>query len=114
MPNKQKNCLVCGHCCGPYFALYVEETDEERWESEGEREILERLDWERNHVTWDDDGAYNMKTGERFNRCYFLEKQPDGRSLCGIHHTKPVICRDYPPGSSEICVLYLTDKSKVE
>jgi len=101
-----EGCLMCGHCCGPYFALYVEECDEARWEGEGRVDILLRLDWERNRVGWDDDGPFNLESGVRFQRCFFLGSGADGRKLCGIHGTKPLICRDYPPGSSELCVLW--------
>jgi len=99
-------CHMCGCCCGPYFALYVEEDDERRWESEGRLDILDRLAWERDRVLWDDRGPYNSETGERFERCFFLAGRPDGRALCSIHASKPMICRDYPPGSSDICVLF--------
>jgi Fe-S-cluster containining protein len=102
-------CARCGHCCGPYFSLYVDEADEARWEQEERRDILERLDWERWHVTWDDDGAYHIDTGERFSRCFFLRSSPDGNSLCSIHDTKPKICRDYPPASSELCILHVSE-----
>jgi len=105
-PLAQSDCLMCGHCCGPYFALYVEEPDEQRWEQEGREDLLERLEWERWRVVWDDDGPYNSETGERFDRCVFLMRRADGRALCAIHDTKPLICRDYPPGSSEICARF--------
>jgi Fe-S-cluster containining protein len=101
--NAVLDCLQCGHCCGPYFSLYVEEADEARWEVEGRRDILERLEWERWHVGWDEAGAYNLETGERFEQCVFRKVEADGRVLCGIHDTKPMICRDYPPGASSIC-----------
>ncbi|HUT55531.1 MAG TPA: YkgJ family cysteine cluster protein [bacterium] len=106
LTRKPPACMMCGHCCGPYFALYVDEADEQRWEREGRRDILSRLDWERWHVTCDDDGAYHIDTGERFTRCAFLTHGPDGHSLCAIHDTKPIICRDYPPASSELCALH--------
>jgi Fe-S-cluster containining protein len=97
---------MCGHCCGPYFALYVEEADERRWEGEGRQDLLDRLEWERWRVRWDEHGPFNSETGERFERCIFLKKGPGGNALCEIHETKPAICRDYPPGSSELCVLF--------
>lgn len=101
----QKNCLQCGHCCGPYFELYVDEVDEDRWEDEGRHDILDRLLRERESVSWDDDGPFNVETKERFTTCFFMDKTEEGRGLCRIHFTKPKICRDYPPGNSGICVL---------
>jgi Fe-S-cluster containining protein len=107
VPDKEDlACLQCGHCCGPYFSLYVDEADEKRWEAEGRKDLLERLDWERWRVGWDEAGAYNMETGERFEKCVFRNLLPDGRVLCGIHETKPLICRDFPPGGSSLCVLF--------
>jgi Fe-S-cluster containining protein len=100
------SCLRCGHCCRTSFLLYVGDEDERRWEAEGRTDVLQRLDWERWHVTWDDDGAYHIDTGERLRRCFFLEASSQDQALCRIHDTKPMICRDYPPGSSDLCVLY--------
>jgi Fe-S-cluster containining protein len=102
---------MCGHCCRTSFLLYAGEEDELRWEREGRKDILERLDWERWHVTWDDEGAYHIDTGERFRRCFFLEDRPEKTAVCLIHETKPKICRDYPPGSSDLCVLYKPGQS---
>jgi uncharacterized protein len=106
-PDKKiKPCLQCGNCCGPYFSLYVDEVDEKRWESENRTDLLERLEYERNHVLWKDETPMNSETGEPFEKCVFLTIRADGKALCGIHHTKPKICRDFPPGGSELCVLF--------
>ncbi len=105
MPNED-GCLMCGSCCGPYFSLYVGETDEEAWAASGRQDLLDILEWERDRVAWDERGPYDSETGERLEKCRFLEKLPDGRALCGIHEAKPKICRDYPPGSSELCALF--------
>ncbi len=111
MPKSEKNkevktCLRCGHCCQPYFSLYVSEEDEERWRREGRQDILERLMWERKHIIWKDDQPINLATGEVERRCYWLRKNPDGTTYCAIHETKPKICRDFQPGSSELCIQY--------
>jgi Fe-S-cluster containining protein len=97
---------MCGHCCGPYFALYVGEQDEARWEAEGCQDLLDRLEYEREHVRWDEAGPVHDETGEPFRRCVFLATRADGCFLCSIHSTKPKICLDYPPGSSNLCALY--------
>jgi Fe-S-cluster containining protein len=102
--ESERDCRRCGHCCGPYFALYVGEEDEQRWEREGRQDLLARLEYEREHVRWDDDGPYHDETGDRFERCVFLGPGPDGEWRCGIHAAKPKICRDYPPGSSSLCI----------
>jgi Fe-S-cluster containining protein len=100
------DCRRCGSCCGPYFALYVEADDEERWRREGRADLLERLEWERRRVRWDQTEPYDAETGKPFERCVFRKTAMDGRILCGIHATKPRICRDYPPGASQLCAIY--------
>lgn len=107
-PRKRKKpeCLMCGHCCGPYFALYVEEGDEKRWHEQGRQDILDRLQFERDRVRWNEQWPYDAVTGEVFEKCHYLIRLPDGRAVCSIHNTKPDICRDYPAGSSEICILH--------
>lgn len=100
-------CRMCGCCCGPYFALYAEEDDEQRWRREGRTDLLERLEYERDRVRFDDNGRpCNTETGEEFVKCVFLDTLEDGRAICGIHKTKPRICRNYPPASSELCALF--------
>ena len=105
-------CRQCGSCCGPFFALYVEEQDEQRWQREGRTDLLDRLDRERERVRWDEAGPYDVETGERLERCVFRITLPDGRILCGIHETKPRICLDYPPGSSDLCAIFRERKKK--
>lgn len=102
-PRSEIPCRMCGACCGPFFALYVEEDDERRWERDGRKDLLDRLSYERERVRWDRAAPYNCETGETFSRCVFTVVASDGRVICGIHDTKPRICRDYPPESSELC-----------
>jgi len=104
--SPEKECLRCGHCCQPYFGLYVSEDDEARWRSEQRADILAQLQSEREHIIWKDSQPLNISTGEVARRCHWLTKQPDGTTLCGIHETKPKICKDYTPGGSELCVHY--------
>ncbi len=108
--RKPRQCLMCGHCCGPYFALYVEEEDEQRWRNEGRHDLLDRLELERERVRWNEHWPYDAQTGQQLENCHYLLTLPDGRAICSIHHTKPAICRDYPPGSSEICILHKSGK----
>jgi hydroxymethylpyrimidine pyrophosphatase-like HAD family hydrolase len=99
-------CRRCGRCCGPYFSLYVSERDEERWREEDRKDILDRLDWERNRIVWVGDSPCNLETGEIPSRCIYVRLFPDGKFGCAIHDTKPEICRRYSPGSSELCAYY--------
>jgi len=106
------DCRQCGACCGPFFGLYVDPEDEERWRQEGRQDLLDRLEQERECVRWDDTGPFDCLTGERFMQCIFRETQPDGRVLCSIHGTKPKICLEYPPGSSNLCAIFREKKEK--
>ncbi len=99
-------CRLCGHCCGPYFALYVEPEDEARWEAEGRTDLLDRLLYERERTAWRGEEPYNVETGETLTRCVYLTDAPDGTLICSIHDAKPKICRNYPPASSELCALF--------
>jgi len=103
---KQKECLRCGHCCQPYFSLYVSEDDEARWRGQGREDILNQLRWEREHIIWKNDQPLDLSTGEAPRRCHWLKKERDGTTFCSIHDAKPKICLDYTPGGSELCVQY--------
>lgn len=111
--NNDKQCRRCGHCCQPYFSLYVSEDDEERWKQTGREDILEQLRWEREHIIWKDDQPVNIGTGEVARRCYWLMKNPDDSTTCSIHADKPKICNDYTPGGSELCVQYRRDRDYI-
>jgi len=102
----KKKCRRCGHCCQPYFSLYVSEEDEARWRRESREDILRQFRFEREHIIWRNDQPVNITTGEVARRCFWLQKLPDGTTLCQIHATKPKICKDYTPGGSELCVQY--------
>jgi hydroxymethylpyrimidine pyrophosphatase-like HAD family hydrolase len=102
----KKECRRCGHCCQPYFSLYVSDDDEAKWRAERREDILKQLRFEREHIIWKDDQPVNLSTGETERRCHWLKKTPDNTTLCSIHETKPKICNDYTPGGSELCVQY--------
>lgn len=81
---------------------YVSLEDRERWEKEGRTDILERLD--NNSVFWAGDRIVS-RTGSKVTSCYYLSS--DGSLwTCEIYPTRPRVCRDYIPGSSELCPLY--------
>jgi Fe-S-cluster containining protein len=81
---------------------YVEETDIERWERENRHDILNRL--QGNEIVWSGDIIVSS-TGRHYSSCVFLNF--DGESFyCDIYETRPHVCRDFVPGSSELCPLY--------
>ena len=83
-------CLACGICCELYGnTLAVGPEDRARWEAEGRADLLAL-------VGTDGEIWIDPTTGERLERCPFLEKRNAESSMCGIHDTKPLICREYP------------------
>jgi len=104
--SKPVRCERCGVCCGPYFTLYVEDEDIERWKKEGRDDIVERVEWEKNNCLWLGNKVYSLQTYREMTRCYYLKFKSDGVAECTIHHTKPKICRRYQPATSPLCRLY--------
>ena len=98
-----KKCQRCGKCCQIHFSIYAVEEDIARWRAEGRTDILRLLEDEE--MAWAGDQLVSTITGEPLSPCPFLQK--DGtRFSCTIYETRPEICREFPPGSSEICPQY--------
>jgi Fe-S-cluster containining protein len=72
--------------------------DLERWGREGREDIL-RV-WR--DARWVGDHFISVATGMTIHDCPFLDFQ-DGLFTCTIHGTRPRVCRDFEPGSSQIC-----------
>lgn len=82
---------------------YVTPEDLGRWAREGRKDILHIM--ENEHAVWLGDHFVSSLTGRPIYGCPFLEVT--GRvTACSIHLTRPLACRDYRPGSSEICPLW--------
>lgn len=83
-------CLCCGECCEDFGGhLHASTSDLERWRREGRDDLLarvNRLDW-----IWVD-----PETKGLLERCPFIVKVSEQKSICGIQETKPDICRAYP------------------
>lgn len=77
-----QGCNACGVCCELYgHTVTSSEEDLDRWRAEGREEIL----------TW-----ALTPPEERLDGCPFLERDDAGEGICGIHTTKPKMCRAYP------------------
>lgn len=104
--NKGKVCHRCGNCCHVDVAAYVSVEDIERWEQEGHHDILAHV--ENNGVSWSGDGFVN-RFGSKINTCLmscaYLKWQGITAS-CGIYETRTKVCRDFVPGSSDLCPQY--------
>lgn len=97
-----KECRRCGVCCSVDMMAYVSPEDRKRWEREGRTDILSRLD--DGSVTWAGDKLVS-RSGAKITGCFYLNW--DGAACCcDIYPTRPQVCRDYVPGSSELCPLY--------
>ncbi|MFO7570309.1 MAG: YkgJ family cysteine cluster protein [Smithellaceae bacterium] len=101
MNSDQKvECRRCGRCCLADFAAYVTVYDIRRWKEENRQDILRMLDSE--HAAWEGDHLVSADSGRTLHGCpfFFFDGEQFG---CAIHDTRPATCRQYEPGSSELC-----------
>jgi Fe-S-cluster containining protein len=81
---------------------YVSPEDIQRWEKEQRYDIISRL--RDNSVLWAGDRIIN-KSGAKVTDCFYLDWK--GSSFfCKIYDTRPMVCRKFIPGSSELCPLF--------
>ena len=81
----------------------VEDEDRERWKSQGRDDIVHVL--ENESPIWVGDHLVSSRTGRIIHGCPFLVW--DGVSYsCEIYETRPLVCRRFTPGSSELCPLW--------
>lgn len=99
---RNNTCRRCGACCQVDMIAYVCSGDMERWEKEGRQDIISRI--RGNDVMWFG-GRIVDKSGVVVTKCTFL-KWDSQLALCEIYDTRPMVCRDFVPGSSELCPLY--------
>ncbi len=100
--NSDINCLRCGACCHVDMVAYVSPEDIQRWKEEGRYDIIDRL--RENEVMWAGDRIIN-KSGRKVTSCFYLSWR--GSSFfCEIYETRPMTCRNFIPGSSELCSRY--------
>lgn len=95
--------MRCGKCCLSSLFFYIKDDDIERWKSEGRKDILHVI--ENLQSVWAGDHFVSGKDGTFLHGCPFLEWEEETYS-CSIYETRPKVCRDYLPGSSEICSQY--------
>ena len=103
--RENPQCTRCGKCCLADLTAYVTPADLERWAREGRKDILHIM--ENEHAVWLGDHFVSSTTGRPIYGCPFLEVTGEITS-CSIHDTRPEVCRNYQPGSSEICPLWYT------
>ncbi len=76
---------------------YVSPEDIHRWEQEGRHDIIAHA----HDLTWAGDRIVT-RTGRTVNSCSYLSWK--GSSFfCEIYETRPLVCRNFVPGSNELC-----------
>ncbi|OPY85497.1 MAG: Flagellin N-methylase [Smithella sp. PtaU1.Bin162] len=94
------SCLRCGRCCFVDFTAYAVSEDFNRWSTENRQDILNVI--EKRHLVWAGDRMASTETGVHPYECPFLSNTGK-ECFCSIYETRPLICRKYQPGSSELC-----------
>ena len=100
MMTEKMSCLCCGKCCFVDLTAYAEQEDYDRWRKENRQDILEMIG--QRHLVWAGDRMISSETGNYPRECPFLYSSGD-LWLCSIYETRPAVCRNYQPGSSELC-----------
>ena len=97
-------CQRCGKCCLANALSFITDEDLARWKHQGREDILHII--ENSHAVWAGDHLISSEDGRYLHGCPFL-KWEDDHYTCTIYETRPQVCRDYQPGSSLICPLYM-------
>jgi Fe-S-cluster containining protein len=97
-------CSRCGKCCLADMIAYVTSEDLNRWKKENRQDILHII--ENEQAVWMGDHFVSSRTGRPIYGCPFLEVKDD-LFTCSIYGTRPGVCRDYRPGSSQICPMWM-------
>ena len=98
--EERLSCLRCGKCCFVDLTAYAEQEDFDRWRAENRQDILNII--KNQHLTWAGDKIISTETGDNPWECHFLYNK--GKEwLCSIYETRPSVCCEYQPGSSELC-----------
>jgi Fe-S-cluster containining protein len=100
-------CKRCGTCCLADMIGYVTEEDTARWIREGRDDIFRIIDNEQ--AFWAGDHFVSARDGRVLKCCPFLAWDESG-AACSIYETRPGVCKDYKPASSQICPLWKPDK----
>ena len=98
--KKPPVCTRCGKCCLADMIAYVTPEDLARWKRENRQDILHII--ENEQAVWLGDHFISARTGRPIYGCPFLEVKGD-IFTCSIYETRPKVCADYEPGSSQIC-----------
>ncbi|MFB3926932.1 MAG: YkgJ family cysteine cluster protein [Syntrophales bacterium] len=101
-------CRRCGKCCLANLIAYVTDEDIGRWNREGRRDIILILEIEKG--VWAGDRLVSSRDGKNLRGCPFFSCTGQAFS-CSIYETRPEVCRNYIPGSSELCPQFAKSRS---
>lgn len=93
-------CMRCGRCCLADMPACASDEDIDRWRRQGRDDILHVMDTMA--AVWAGDHFVSSHNGRYIHTCPFLEWEGELFS-CSIYETRPGVCAEYLPGSSEIC-----------
>ena len=85
---------------------YATDEDIRRWEIEGRQDILTHI--RASETLWAGDRIMTAR-GTYLSTCVFLNREGDS-FFCTIYTTRPQVCRNYEPGSSDICPLHISNR----
>ncbi len=88
------------------MVAYVADADLARWEIEGRHDIMSRVRGE--DIIWSGDRIVSS-SGKKLKNCIYLGRV-SGAFFCEIYETRPLVCRSFSPGSSELCPLFSNKK----
>jgi Fe-S-cluster containining protein len=97
------SCRRCGKCCLANLIAYVTTEDWKRWKRQRREDIIHLI--ENQQAVWAGDHFVSAKDGEYLHGCPFLMREGNCYT-CTIYETRPQVCRDYIPASSELCPQY--------
>lgn len=88
-------CRGCGICCDLYgTTLSANGDDLARWRHEGRDDLLVRVGEEGR--LWAQPDGPDGSGGSWADACPYIVRTGSDTAHCGIHETKPAICRAYP------------------
>jgi Fe-S-cluster containining protein len=96
------SCARCGNCCLSVFLSFTDE-DVEIWRREGKEGIADAV--EHVKIIWAGDIMLFAEDGMILYMCPFLRREGT-HCTCVIYEHRPRVCREYAPGSSELCSQY--------
>ncbi len=103
------SCRRCGKCCLVDMTAYAQQEDFDRWRAENRQDILDII--QKHHLVWAGDRMVSAETGRVAMECPFL-CSTGNEWLCSIYETRPLVCREYQPGSSELCPQWVIKKRR--